>query len=57
MRPTSLLPLQRKACLRIFNAHKNPSLPLVGIELMTLESRVNHTITRPLRVILLDVIK
>jgi hypothetical protein len=54
MGPTALLPLQRKACLRIFNALKNPS-PLIRNELVTLESRVKHATTRPPRVIIKDI--
>jgi hypothetical protein len=38
-------PLRRKACLGIFNALKNLSPP-VGIEPLTLESRVKHATTR-----------
>jgi hypothetical protein len=45
----ALLPHQRKACLRIFNALKNPLPPLVRIEPAMLESRVKCTTTGPLR--------
>jgi hypothetical protein len=31
MGPTALVPLQRKACLSIFNAHKNPSPSWSGL--------------------------
>jgi hypothetical protein len=43
---TALLPLRRKASLRIFIARKNRLLPLVGVEPATPESTVKHVTTR-----------